>query len=117
MSWWDVLDVAGHVLFLADAVALVTFVGLYGARSAWHATPAGRVVFGVLAIVAAIMVAAIVLELVGDSSGHIRAMLRVGLYGLLFGGIVHLIIVLLRAQQAAAANDTDEPEPPAAGAP
>lgn len=108
MSWWGWLDLAGSVLFLADAAGLVTFVGLYGLRSDWRATAAGRVVFGILAIVATIMVAAIALELVDDSTGHLRAVLRVGLYGLLLGGIVHLIVVLLRAQRA----ERSSPGPP-----
>lgn len=97
---WDVLDTIGRVLFIADAVGIMLFVVLYATRSAWRATPVGRLLLRFMTVVAAIMVAAIVLPLVGNGmADQVRIVARAGLYGLLLGGIVHMIVLLLRAQR------------------
>lgn len=107
---WRVLDVAGDVLFLLDAAGLVTFVVLYGLRSRWRSSPVGRVVLGFMAAVAAIMVSAVVLSLIGDGlATYLRIVLRVALYGALLGGIVHLIVLLLRAQRSGRHRGNQDP--------
>lgn len=97
---WDVLDAVGSVLFVLDAAGLLAFVLLYWRRSAWQATAAGRLLLRFLAVVAVIMVAAVLLPLVGNGvAEYLRIVLRVVLYGLLFGGIVHLLLLLRSAQR------------------
>jgi ABC-type bacteriocin/lantibiotic exporter with double-glycine peptidase domain len=99
---WAVLDAVGSVLFVANGAAASTFVVLYVARSDWRATKAGRIVLLFMATVAAIIVSAVLLALVHDDllADQLRAVLRVVLFGALLAGIVHLIVVLLRAQRA-----------------
>lgn len=97
---WDLLDKIGSVLFLLDAVGMTVFVALYALRSQWRATEAGRLLLRFMAIVAAILVAAVVLGLIGNGAAdYARVVLRVVLYGLLLAGIVHLIVLLLRSQR------------------
>lgn len=98
---WRVLEVAGALLFLADAVGLGVFLLLYGLRSDWRATQAGRIVLRFMAALLAIMVAAVVLGMAGDGllADQVRVVLRVVLFGALLAGIVHLNIVLVRAQR------------------
>jgi len=98
---WTVLDLVGDVLFLLDAAGLVVFVGLYGLRSRWRGSPIGRVVFGFMATVMTIMVAAIAVDLIGNGwADALRTVLRVVLYAALLAGIVHLIVLLLRTQRS-----------------
>lgn len=97
---WSVLDKIGSLLFLLDAVGLTAFVVLYWRRSEWKATEAGRLLLRFMAVVAAIMLAAVVLGLIGGGAAdYVRTVLRVVLYGLLLGGIAHLNILLLRSQR------------------
>lgn len=96
---WQVLDVAGSVLFVADAVAATTFVVVYAVRSRWRSTPVGMVLLGVMAVIAVILDVTIALELLGDVDDRVVIVLRVVLYGGLLGGLVHLLRLLLRAQR------------------
>jgi hypothetical protein len=98
---WELLEAVGTVLFVLDALGLGVFVILYGVRSHWRATEVGRIVLRFMAALLAIMSAAIVLHFVGEGllAEHVRLMLRVLLFGALLGGIVHLNVVLVRAQR------------------
>lgn len=99
MNVWDLLDLVGDLLFLACALGFVTFVALYGLRSHWRATAAGRVTFAFMAVVASIMASAILFGL-WDGHEHERLVVRVVLFAALLGGIVHYHVILLRAQRA-----------------
>jgi uncharacterized membrane protein YeiH len=98
---WEMLETAGTVLFVLDAVGLAVFVVLYGLRSDWRATEAGRAMMRFVAVLLAIMTAAIVLRFAGDALlvEPARLLLRVLLFGALLAGIVHLNVVLLRVQR------------------
>lgn len=97
---WSALDAVGSVLFLLDTAGMTAFVVLYAVRSDWRATEAGRLLLRFMAVVAAIMVASVLLGLIGNGAAdYARSVLRVLLFGLLFGGIVHLNILLLRSQR------------------
>lgn len=98
---WQVLDLVGDLLFAVSAVGVTTFAVLYGTRSRWRATPAGRVTFGFMTVVASIMISAILFGLLWpEGYERQRLVVRVALYGALAGAIVHYIVVLLRAQRA-----------------
>lgn len=98
---WRVLDVAGSILFIADAVAATTFVVIYALRSRWRSTPVGMVLLGIMAVIAVILDVTIALELLGEVDDRVVVVLRVALYGGLLGGLLHLIRLLLRAQRRA----------------
>lgn len=99
---WQVLDVAGDVAFAAATAAALLFVGLYGARSRWRSTPAGRVTLAVMTALAAILLSTILFGTVwrDHDHDHDRIIIRLVLYSLLFGGLVRYTMLLLRAQRA-----------------
>lgn len=96
-----ILDLVGDVAFAGSALTATLFAVLYATRSRWRSTPAGRVTLGVMTVIAAILLSAILFGTVWrDGHDLDRTAVRAVLYTLLFGGLVHYTVLLLRAQAA-----------------
>lgn len=90
-------DLATYVL-LANILPLGAFIGLYGSRSAWRSTAAGRTLMYMLGIVAGIIVLIIAARVFGQFPG--RTWIALVFYALLFAAFSGMTRTLLRAQRS-----------------
>lgn len=109
---WDVIDLIARGLFLLSVVASVVFVVLYGARSSWRATRAGRAIMGFMTILAFIMLLTVIFGILLEGiSRPVESVVRLVTFSALFAGLVRLIIVLLRSQREEVRKNGTREEP------
>lgn len=94
---------AGNLFFVLLMVKAWVFVGLYGFRSNWRATAAGRAVMGLVACIALICTQAVVTITLGsDFSG--RSAMRLILLGSVGLTMMNLLLTLIAAQRSGGDN-------------
>jgi hypothetical protein len=93
-----IMQQGGTVFFALAAVCINMFVILYGSKSDWRTTEAGRVLFWFLVTVAVIMDVALVFRFL-HVSGAVTTIIRFILFGTLAGVTVRLNTLLLRSQR------------------
>lgn len=103
------IDLLGNLFFLASMLASGVFMFLYGFRSNWRATEAGRVIMWFMATVSVILFMSVFFALGWPNSEHpVRVVFRLLAFGFLFVAILRLILSLLKEQSKQGVDSDSE---------